>query len=119
MIRAISMLRERNAPQSEVIRAIVLGDSPCCGGPGTGVAKLALFRPAPSCALAWMESSCRPPSPKLFLRPPWLTAAIPLDNPYCSCKLTRLQLQSLWMIPTAAVSTHSWKFPAGSSKPLR
>ena len=21
----------------------------------------------------------------------WLTAAIPMDNPYCSCKLTRVQ----------------------------
>ena len=35
-----------------------------------------------------------------------LTAAIPMENPYCSCKLTRhgLQLQSLWRIHTAAVS---------------
>ena len=30
-----------------------------------------------------------------------LTAAIPMENPYCSCKL---QPQSLWRIPTAAVS---------------
>ena len=32
-----------------------------------------------------------------------LTAAIPIDNPYCSCKLTLhgLQLQSLLIIPTA------------------
>ena len=43
-------------------------------------------------------------------RPCWashgLTAAIPVENPYCSsCKLTHgLQLQSLWTIPTAAVS---------------
>ena len=29
------MLRERVAPQSEVIRVIVLEDSPCCGGDRT------------------------------------------------------------------------------------
>ena len=33
-----------------------------------------------------MPSHCSSPS--------WLTAAIPMDNPYCSCKLTR--------VPTAA-----------------
>ena len=34
MIRAIIlMLRERTAPRSEVIRAILLADSPCCGVP--------------------------------------------------------------------------------------
>ena len=33
MIGAILMPRERIVPQSEVIRAIVLGDSPCCGVP--------------------------------------------------------------------------------------
>ena len=42
----------------------------------------------------------------------WLTAAVPVDNPYCSCKLTPsftpcFQLQSLWIIPAAAVS--EWK----------
>ena len=34
-------------------------------------------------------------------------AIIPMENPYCSCELTRshgLQLQSLWRTPTAAVS---------------
>ena len=30
------MLKERIAPQSEVIRAILLEDSPCCGGPAPG-----------------------------------------------------------------------------------
>ena len=30
------MLRERILPQSEVIRAIVLEDSPCCGVPHLG-----------------------------------------------------------------------------------
>ena len=48
----------------------------------------------------------------------WPAAAIPMENPYCSCKLLRtpshplspfkvpfsLQLQSLWRIPAAAVS---------------
>ena len=35
-------------------------------------------------------------------------AAIPMDDPYCSCRLTGtpvsrgVQLQSLWMVPTAA-----------------
>ena len=34
---------------------------------------------------------------------PRLTAAVPMDNPYCSCSYSRgLQLQSLWIIPTAA-----------------
>ena len=37
----------------------------------------------------------------MMVRP---AAAIPVDDPYCSCRLTR-QLQSLWRIPTAAVST--------------
>ena len=43
----------------------------------------------------------------------WLTAAVPMDSPYCSCKLTLarhwshgLQLQFLWIVPTAAVSYH-------------
>ena len=31
------------------------------------------------------------------------TAAIPMENPYCSCKLG-LQLRSLWRTPAAAVS---------------
>ena len=36
---------------------------------------------------------------------PWLTAALPVESPYCSCKLARhsSQPQSLWRIPTAAV----------------
>ena len=38
-----------------------------------------------------------------------LTAAVPTDSPYCSCKLTHhrgrgAQLHSLWIVPTAAVS---------------
>ena len=33
-----------------------------------------------------------------------LTAAVPVDNPYCSCKSHGLQMQSLWIIPTVAVS---------------
>ena len=36
----------------------------------------------------------------------WLTAAVPMENPYCSCMSHGLQLQSLWRIPTAAVSQH-------------
>ena len=39
--------------------------------------------------------------------PTWPTAAIPMDNPYCSCKPTTphgLQLQLLWRIPAAAAS---------------
>ena len=44
-----------------------------------------------------------------------LTAAIPMDSPYCSCKLTLLlwrvgrglQLHSLWIIPTVAVRESS------------
>ena len=38
---------------------------------------------------------------------PWPAAAIPMENPYCSCEQTShgLQLQSLWRIPTAAVSS--------------
>ena len=44
MIRAIIlMLRERTAPRSEVIRAILLADSPCCGGVRTGLAAAASF----------------------------------------------------------------------------
>ena len=45
--------------------------------------------------------------------PRWLTAATPMENPYCSCKLTGwgllanwgrgLQLWSLWTAPTVAV----------------
>ena len=37
------------------------------------------------------------------------TAAIPMGNPYCSCELIKLrgsrdlQLQSLWVVPVAAV----------------
>ena len=45
------------------------------------------------------------------LKPVRPAAALPMENPYCSCKLTRarprgLQLRSLWKIPTAAVSSH-------------
>ena len=36
------MLRERVAPQSEVIRAIVLEDSPCCGGPAPALPLLSM-----------------------------------------------------------------------------
>ena len=39
--------------------------------------------------------------------PSRLTAAIPMENPYCSCKSWvshGVQLQSLWRIPAAAVS---------------
>ena len=51
--------------------------------------------------------------PPSQLRPLWrtpvenpdggLTAAIPMDKPYCSCKSHGLQLQPLWINPTAAV----------------
>ena len=33
----------------------------------------------------------------------WLTAAIHMDNPYCSCMSHGLQLQPMWTISTAAV----------------
>ena len=64
-----------------------------------------------------------------------LTAAIPMDNPYCSCKLVGgswltaaipmenayrscecLQLQSLWRMPTAAVNACS-RNPYGECLP--
>ena len=35
---------------------------------------------------------------------PRRTAAIPMQNPYCSCELMEGPAQSLWRIPTAAVS---------------
>ena len=40
-------------------------------------------------------------NPVLLDKVPWLTAAIPMDNTYCSCSL---QLQSPWITPPAAVS---------------
>ena len=41
------MLRERVAPQSEVIRVIVLEDSPCCAGPHRLAALVAVVRAVP------------------------------------------------------------------------
>ena len=50
------------------------------------------------------------PRNPMFSGEPWLAAAIPMDNPYCSCRLTRcsrvshgLRLPSLWRTSTAAV----------------
>ena len=39
--------------------------------------------------MAGGEIGHHPPSPRG--RKSWLTAAIPMDNPYCSCKLTRVR----------------------------
>ena len=42
------MLGERIGPQSEVIRAIISGYSPCCGGPAPGCGRACRTRPPPT-----------------------------------------------------------------------
>ena len=46
----------------------------------------------------------------------WLTAAIPMVNPYCSCGLTRVNTIKVWDIETgqAKFSTSGFKVPSPS-----
>ena len=45
------MPRERVAPHSEVIRAVVLEDSPCCGGVVPGVIRAIVLDGSPCCGV--------------------------------------------------------------------
>ena len=99
----------RQGELSLLTAAIPVGSPCCCCWPGEAWLTAAVPVDSPYC-------SC-----KLTLHgaleqgEAWLTAAVPVDSPYCSCNLTLhgaleqgearhgLQLQSLWIVPTAAV----------------
>ena len=85
------MLGEDIAPQAGVIRAILLEDSPCCGIPHLGrSAGRDDLRRRPQRPLRAHHRTAQPARVRTRRQPGelWSTAAIAVENPYCSCRLT-------------------------------